>query len=134
MVRSKDLARAAAASRRRAREEERRAKIEEGHARARAEEKEKEARAQRDKARVWYAQARETVNALLTEVGYDRLAPVPHMTGVRRRLLEKALHYYLAPLAAATASPFLHLCESSRPARNQRRGGGRIRATAGVLP
>jgi serine/threonine protein kinase len=59
-----------------------------------ADEKRREAETQRQQARANFRQARQAVDELLTRVGHERLAHLPHMEQVRRELLEAAVRYY----------------------------------------
>ena len=65
--------------------------------------------AQRQRAEVNFARARDAVDQMLIDVGDVELADVPQMGPVRKRLLEKALRYYLDFLTETPDSPAIRM-------------------------
>jgi serine/threonine-protein kinase len=63
------------------------------------------AEVERRRAEANFLKAREAVDAMLTEVGDQRLAQVPQMEPVRKALLEKALHFYEGFLQERSSDP-----------------------------
>jgi serine/threonine-protein kinase len=64
---------------------------------------------QRKRAELNFARAREAVDQMLSEVGETELAEIPHMEAARKRLLERALHFYQAFVAERGEDPAIRL-------------------------